>query len=392
MGRRFVLALAMIGALMPMPAGAQVAVADSGDTAWVLGSALLILIAAVPGMALRFGGNGGRAVGTATAASLAWAIVGYSLTFGAGGPWAGGYDRLLLEGLSPLYPGMTISESAFVFFQMSLALLGCGLVVGAQGGRFDAPRALLFAPVWVLLVHAPVARAIWGGGWLSHLGTIDFAGGIVVHLSAGVSALAVMLAIRLRDGASPVEPVVPSLTGVGLGIGWIGGLAIIGGWSLGATDGTARALLDAHCAAAAAALAWGCADALRVRRLATEGMAHGALAGLAAMAATAGLAGPGTAMLVGAVAGLLCRFACALPRLLGTDDPGHVFAVHGVGGAVGALALCLLPGPTDGAAIDRWTLLAAQAAGIGTVALWAGLVSGLIALALSFVLPRAASL
>lgn len=389
---------------MPRPAMAQVTVAaDSGDTGWVILCALLLMVAALPGLMLRHAGlvnvrnalsvlaQGAAVIGCI---SLAWAVVGYSLAYAPGNAWLGGGANLLLANLSQLREGLTIPESAFVLFQLALALVAAGLLVGAVAERSRIGWWIAFAPLWLLLVYAPVVHALWGGGWLAAIGVMDYAGGLVVHGVAGFSALALALIVgprheRTGHGHAPV------LTMTGGALLWIGLTGAVGGWALGATDDAASAILNHHLAACAGALGWAAADRLLAGRTNATGILSGALSGMAAIAASAGLVGSGGAMLIGLMAAVLCRIAAPLIARR-VDDAAQVFAIHGLGGAIGVVSLPFLVLPLLGgvgfdSGISLHGALTAQAIGLVVVALWAMVGSAIAALMVSLVIPMRVS-
>ncbi|MGE4323050.1 MAG: ammonium transporter [Sphingobium sp.] len=385
-------------ALLPRQAHAQVAVADSGDTAWMILCAVLVLVAALPGLILRRAGQTdvrgalsvmGQGLAAAACVSIAWAIVGYSLAYGPGGGWLGGGGNLLLANLGQLRDGLTVPESAFVLFQMALAVLAACLVAGAIGPRAHPGWIVAFSPLWLLIVYAPVARWTWGGGWLAELGAMDFAGALVLHVCGGFSALAIaLLAGRGDDGrATAHAPVLTLLGGAFLWIGWAG---IMGGWALGATDDAASAILNACLAASAAALVRALIDRLLDGRSSATGIASGALAGLVAISASAPLVGAGGALMIGVIAAALCRAGSAV--LASRLDDGGAFAIHGLGGIVGMLLLPIFTLPLMGgvgfdASISVPGLLLSQATGVAVVALWAMAGAAIIALLVSMVIP-----
>lgn len=383
----------------PQPASAQVAVADSGDTGWMMVCALLVLLAAVPGLALRHAGlvnvrnalaAPAQAIAVAAGASLAWGIIGYSLAYAPGSGWLGGGANLLLEGLGALREGLTVPESAFVLFQMALAIFAACLLPGAMAERARIGWIAAFAPLWLLIVYAPIAHWVWSGGWLAQLGVMDFAGGLVVHGAAGFSALALLLILgRRRAAADPGHaPVLGIAGGALLWIGWGG---MVGGWALGATDDAASAILNAHFAACAGVLGWMLGDRLSGGRIKATGLISGALAGLVAVSASAALVGPGGAMLIGLIGAIVSRLG---KGLLGSriDDAADIFVIHGLGGVAGVLALPLFVQPLLGgvgfeAGISLASALLAQAIGVAIVALWAMVGSAIVALLLSVLLP-----
>ena len=385
----------------PQTAEAQVAVAaaDSGDTAWMILCAILVLLAGLPGLLLRHAGliNVRSALSASTqllivaaGASLAWAIAGYSLSFAPGSTWLGGGANLLLANLGSLKAGLTVPESAFVLFQMALALFAVCLLPGATAGRARFGWMAALAPSWLLIVYVPLVHGIWGGGWLANLGVIDFSGSLVIHMSAGFSALALSLILgrQPRQATTSHAPVLSLAGGVLIWIGWAG---VSGGWALGATDNAATAILNTHFAACAGALAWAFSDRAATGRTSATGIISGAIAGLAAISASSALSGPGGAMLIGLVAALLCRIAkAAFGR--GIDDPASVFLLHGIGGLIGALLLPLFVQPFLGgvgfeADISLTTAMLSQAAGVIAVALWSVAGTSIVALLLSVLLP-----
>ena len=385
----------------PQTAEAQVAVAvaDSGDTAWMILCAILILIAGLPGLLLRHAGlvNVRSALSASTqilivaaGASLAWAIAGYSLSFAPGSTWLGGGANLLLANLGTLKEGLTVPESAFVLFQMALALFAVCLLPGATAGRARFGWTAALAPLWLLIVYAPLVHGFWGGGWRGRLGVFDFSGSIVIHMSAGFSALALSLILgrQPRQAAKSHAPVLSLAGGALIWIGWAG---LSGGWALGATDNAATAILNTHFAACAGALAWALSDRAARGRVSATGIMSGAIAGLAAISASAALSGPGGAMLIGLAAALLCRIAkAAFGR--GVDDPASVFLLHGLGGLIGALLLPLFVQPFLGgvgfeADVSLSTAMLSQFAGVIAVALWSMAGTTIVALMLSAALP-----
>lgn len=388
---------------LPQPAMAQVAVADSGDTAWMILCALLVLLAALPGLMLRHAGqvNARNALsvmaqgaGVAAIVSLVWAIAGYSLAYAPGSAWLGGGANLLLANLGQLRDGLTVPESAFVLFQMALALLAACLLVGALAERARMGWFLAFAPLWLLLVYVPIVHAVWSGGWLATLGVMDFAGGLVIHVTAGFSALSlILIAGRRREPSDPGHAPVLSLAGGALL--WVGLSGVVGGWALGATDDAATAILNYHFSACAAALLWALVDRITGKLSSATGLLSGALAGLAAISACAALVGTGGAILIGALAALLCRIASGLLRGR-IDDGANIFVIHGIGGATGVLLLPLFALPMLGGvgfdpAITLNGALLSQTTGLTVVALWAMVGSAIAALIVSVVIPMRVS-
>jgi len=401
---RLSFALPLLAALaLPQPAWAQVAVADSGDTGWMILCALLLLLAALPGLMLRHAGQVNvrnalsvsvQGVAVAAAATLTFAIAGYSLAYAPGSPWLGGGSNLLLANLGELRDGLTVPESAFVLFQLALALLAACLLVGAVAERVRIGWWMAFTPLWLLLVYAPIAHAVWGGGWLADLGVMDFAGGLVLHGTAGFSALA--LAIIVGTRREPSDPGhTPLLAMAGGALLWIGLSGAVGGWALGATDDAATAILNHLFAACAAALGWGLLDKLLGARTRATGILSGALAGVAAISASAALVGTGGAMLIGLIAAIVARTGAAIVAGK-VDDSAGTFAIHGLGGLTGTLLLPVFVLPLMGgvgfdANISLTGALTSQAIGLVIVALWAMVGSAIAALIISVVIPMRVS-
>lgn len=382
---------------MPQAAHAQVAVADSGDTAWMIFCALMILLAGLPGLLLRHGGQAGarnvltvmaQGLGIVAGVSLVWAASGYSLAFAPGSGWLGGATNLMLGNLTALREGLTVPESAFVLFQMMLALFAAGLLAGAVAQRARLGWFLFFAPLWALMVYAPVAHWVWGGGWLAEHGTLDYAGALVLHVTAGFSALALALVAGART--EPTGPHSPALALSGGALVWVGWAGIVGGWALGATDDAAVAILNSHFAACAGALMWALLDRLLLRRVSASGFVSGALAGLVTASASAALIGAGGAMMAGVIGAITCRVGAGVAKRW-IDDPAYVFAIHGLGGVTGLLLLPALSHPLmggvgiEGAGVA--TLLTGQVIGIVAVALWALVGSAIAALIVAMVVP-----
>jgi ammonium transporter, Amt family len=401
---------ALIGAsiavgLVAAPAAAQpLIVSDSGDTAWILTASALVLLMSIPGLALFYGGLvRSRNVLSVImhcfvmvcTVSLLWAVAGYSLVFGEGSPWLGGFGNLFLGGLADLRPDTTIPESAYALFQMTFAIITPALVIGAFVERVKFGWVVTFSILWTLLVYIPVARWVWGGGWLAELGTLDFAGGIVVHTTAGIAALVVakMLGERKGFNKSMLPPHSPALTMVGAGLLWVGWFGFNGGSALAATDDAATAILNTHFAACTAALVWIALEKVKIGKSTSIGIVTGAVAGLATVTPAAGFVGPMGAIILGGLGSLACFYSVLLIKhRVRIDDSLDVFAVHGVGGMLGSLLfpLLILPvfgggGFEDGNGLTAQ--LVAQAIGVAVVAGWTALMTVLICFATSYVAP-----
>ncbi|QUT04254.1 ammonium transporter [Sphingobium phenoxybenzoativorans] len=382
--------LALIALAFPAPAMAQVQVADSGDTAWMLICTALMLFAAIPGLALRFAGAVpardasaamARMVIAAAIAALLWAAAGNMLAYAPGPLWFGDLRHVSPQDMAALRPGMTIPEIAFLFFQLSVASMACGLLTGAFGGYRLLPVTLLVM-LWLLLVYTPVVRAVSAGGWLAQAGVVDFSSALALHLATGVSALTAAVMRGLRHPADDHAPGAPVLGLTGCALVWLGSLGLSGGWTFGATADGIAAILNTHLAACAAALGWAVMERVRTGHATAGGMGCGALAGLAAISASAGFTDMPGAILTGLCAGVLGQFASATARLLRAWDPANIFAVHAVGGATGALMLALVNSrsPVD-------VRLVNQAVGVGAVILWSAAVTALLTLPLLLLKP-----
>ncbi|RZV35583.1 MAG: ammonium transporter [Sphingomonadaceae bacterium] len=405
---------AILLGVLPVPLAAQgftvEAVSDSGDTAWILTASALVLLMTIPGLALFYGGLV-RAknflsvllqVGAvASVASVLWIVVGYTLAFGdvTNGLLGNGRAWMLLELDTVSLIATTIPESTFVLFQMTFAIITPALMVGAWVDRARFGWVIAFCALWGLVVYAPVAHWVWGGGWLSALGVVDFAGGIVVHTTAGVSALVIALLLGRRSGfpGPALLPHAPGLTMVGAALLWVGWFGFNGGSALTASDDASAAILNTHIAAASATLAWLLTEKFALGKPTMVGWATGAIAGLAAITPAAGTVGPGAAIIIGSLSALLCYYAIVLVKLrLKIDDSLDVFAVHGVGGILGSLLLAVLAaeslggvGYAEGSGMGG--LLFAQLIGVGAVALYSAVVTAILALMVSVVFPMRVS-
>lgn len=413
MVRKIAVRLAAMAVFAPGVAYAQdpyVAAGDSGDTAWILISSALVLLMTLPGLALFYGGlvraknflsvmlQCGAVAGVA---SLLWIMVGYSLAFGnVGNGWLGAGNAWMLMDLGNVRAGLTIPESTFALFQLTFAAITPALMVGAWVDRARFGWVIGFCALWGLVVYAPVAHWIWGGGWMAtSLGVLDFAGGIVVHTTAGVSALVVALLLGKRNGFPRVLmlPHAPSLTMLGATLLWVGWFGFNGGSALTATDDASTAILNTHAAASAAALLWILIEKFTVGKPTSVGFATGAIAGLATVTPAAGMISPGAAILLGAAAAPVCYGAIQLiKQRLHIDDSLDVFAVHGVGGMTGSVLLGVFISPMFGGTgyaqgMDMGGQLLAQLAGVGIVALWSAVATAVLALAVSLFFPMRVS-
>lgn len=395
-------------AAMSSPVLAQevvLASGDSGDTAWILVSSALVLLMTLPGLALFYGGLvraknflsvALQVAAVAGLASILWVVVGYTLAFGdSTGGFIGDGSKWMLIDMTDVRVDLTIPESTFALFQMTFAAITPALMVGAWVDRARFGWVIAFCAIWGLLVYAPVAHWIWGGGWLADLGVLDFAGGLVVHCTAGVSALIIALLLGRRQGfpSSALLPHAPGLTMLGAMLLWVGWFGFNGGSALTATDDASTAIINTHVAAATAALLWILIEKITFGKPTTVGFATGAIAGLATITPAAGFVSPGAAILFGIAGSVICYYAIQLVKnKLAIDDSLDVFAVHGVGGMLGTLLLGVFlsadlggTGYTEGMAMG--SMLGAQVIGILVVAIFSAIVTALIALAVSLFIP-----
>lgn len=410
MFRKTVVTVAL--AATPFAAHAQggAVAANSGDTGWVLTASALVLLMTLPGLGLFYGGLV-RAknllsvllqIGSVAAvASLLWILCGYTLAFGtSAGGMLGLSHGWMFAGLEGVREGLTLPENAFALFQLTFAAITPALMVGAWVDRARFSWVVAFCAIWGVLVYAPVAHWVWGGGWLARLGALDFAGGIVVHTTAGASALVVALLLGKRQGfpGPALLPHAPGLTMLGAMLLWVGWFGFNGGSALAASSSAAGAIINTHAAAATAALVWLAIERFTFGKPTTVGFATGAIAGLATVTPAAGFISAGAAILFGAVAAFVCYGAIQLVknRLL-VDDSLDVFAVHGVGGMLGSILLGLFLSPALGGngyahGLGAGSMTGVQVLAVGVVAAWSALVSCGIALAVSKVLPMRVSL
>ncbi len=343
-----ILALAV---LLPSSALAAEGI-DSGDTAWMLTSTALVLFMTLPGLALFYSGLVGnrnvlsvlmQCFAIACSASLVWAIAGYSLTFGEGSTFGGlfgGTSAFFLRGVTVNSEYGTIPESVFVMFQMTFAIITPALIVGGFAERIRFAPMLVFSMLWLVLVYVPSAHWVWGGGWLADRDFMDFAGGAVVHINAGVAALVAALVIGNRNGfpQTPMPPHNLPLTVAGACMLWVGWFGFNGGSAVSAGGGAGMAILVTHLGAASGSLAWAVMEWIRFGKPSVLGIVTGMVAGLGTITPASGYVGPMGAIAIGLAGGVVCFGATMLlKRKLKIDDSLDVFPVHGVGGMLGIM-------------------------------------------------------
>lgn len=344
--------LRMLIGLVALVAGAPAYAEDalsSGDTAWILTATALVLFMTIPGLSLFYAGLV-RSKNVLSVlmqcfvitclVTILWLVAGYSLAFSEGGPFIGGLSKVFFAGVGEDALSGTIPESAFALFQLTFAIITPALVVGGFAERMRFGAVLLFSAMWLLLVYVPVCHWVWGGGWLGAMGLMDFAGGTVVHVTAGTAALVAALMLGRRRGF-PETPMMPhnmTITVAGAGMLWVGWFGFNGGSALAANGDASMAMLVTHISASAGAFTWLLAEWIRFGKPSALGAVTGMVAGLGTITPASGFVGPGGALVIGILAGVICFVATNyLKRTLRIDDSLDVFPVHGVGGILGTL-------------------------------------------------------
>ena len=355
---------------------------NGADTAWIIVATALVLFMTLPGLALFYGGLVRarnvlsvlmHCVSIACLMSVLWLVVGYSIAFGEGNAVWGGLGKAFLAGIGPDDLKGTIPEVLFFAFQMTFAIITPALIVGAYVERIGYGFVMLFSGLWMLLCYAPVAHWVWGGGWLAQMGVMDFAGGIVVHETAGLAAVVLALMLGGRRGFMKNElkpPHNPGMVMIGASMLWVGWFGFNAGSQLAADGGAAMALVVTHISAAAASLTWAIYERVKHGKASMVGLVTGTIAGLASITPASGFVGPVGALVIGAVAGVLCQVAVNLAKeRFRLDDTLDVFAVHGVGGIFGTVMAPLLAvNVLEGGPGLPTQLVALAAVGVFTVA------------------------
>ena len=377
-------------------AAAPVPHIDSGDTAWMLTSTLLVILMIVPGLALFYGGLARsknmlsvlvQVFVVFSLISILWAVYGYSLAFSGDGNFFGGFDKLFLKGVTPDSIGAlpTVPEYVFIAFQGTFAAITCCLIVGAFAERIRFSAVLLFMAIWFTLSYVPMAHIVWGGGLLAKDGALDFAGGTVVHINSGIAGLvgAYMVGKRIGYGREAFTPHSLTLTMVGASLLWVGWFGFNAGSAGAANGGAGLAFINTVLATAAATLTWSLGEAMHKGKASMLGAASGAVGGLVAVTPAAGFVGPMGSIVIGGLAGLVCLWGVSgLKRLLNVDDAFDVFGVHGVGGILGAILTGVFAaqslGGTGGLTPDTFSMGAQvwiQIKSVLFTIVWSGVVS-----------------
>ena len=332
-----------------LPAYAEDAILDSGNSAWILTSTALVLFMTLPGLAMFYGGLVRsknvlsmlmQCFAIAGISSVLWFAFGYSLAFSEGNAFIGGFDKAFMAGIGKDSLQGDIPESLFMLFQMTFAIITPALIIGGFAERMKFSSVLLFSAIWLLAVYVPVTHWVWGGGWLGSMGLYDFAGGTVVHITAGVAALvaALVLGPRRGFGTAAMTPHNMTMTVGGAGMLWVGWFGFNGGSALAANGDAGMAMLVTHIAAASGALTWMFIEWKRYGKPSALGTVTGMVAGLGTITGASGFVGPAGALIIGVIAGGVCFSATTwLKTVMKIDDSLDVFPVHGVGGILGTL-------------------------------------------------------
>ena len=381
--------------LVASPVFAADSAIDSGDTAWILTATALVLFMTLPGLALFYAGlvQSKNIVSVlmhhfaiAALMSILWVIAGYSLAFSGDGAWVGDLANAFMSNITLDSASGTIPESVFAAFQMTFAIITPALIIGAYVERMKFAALLLFSAIWLLVLYAPVTHWVWGGGIMADWGVLDFAGGIVVHATAGTAALVCALVVGKRRSfpTSIQPPHSPVLTMIGASMLWIGWFGFNGGSALGAGNSAGMALLVTHIAAATASLVWMFIEWFRFGRPSLVGIVTGMVAGLATVTPASGFIGIPGGLILGLAGGVACYIAVDLIRVrLKIDDSLDVFAVHGVGGILGSLLVAYLALPAFGGlgladGVTAGSQFMVQLSSVAITVLWTGIASYVI--------------
>jgi Amt family ammonium transporter len=349
MTKIFTLCLALLSVLSPEIAFAAEAELNGANTSWILTSTALVLLMTLPGLALFYGGLVRKknvlsvlmqCFAIASISSILWLLVGYSLAFGEGNAFIGDFSKVMMHGIAKDVLSGDIPESLFMLFQMTFAIITPALIIGGFAERMKFSAVLLFSAFWLLAVYVPITHWVWGGGWLAQMGIFDFAGGIVVHITAGTAALVAAIVIGPRRGfpKTPMPPHNLTMTITGAGMLWVGWFGFNGGSALAATGDASMAMLVTHISAAAGTLTWAAIEWKKFGKASVLGAVTGMVAGLGTITPASGFVGPGGALVIGISAGAVCFYATVyIKQKLKIDDSLDVFPVHGVGGILGTL-------------------------------------------------------
>jgi len=335
--------------MLPGMALAEEVSMSGANTGWIMTSTALVLFMTLPGLAMFYGGLVRaknvlsvlmQCFSIAGMTTILWFVLGYSLAFGEGNAWIGDFSKVLLSGVGKESLTGDIPEPLFMLFQMTFAIITPALIIGAFAERMKFSAMLLFSAIWLLLVYVPVTHWVWGGGWLQSMGLYDFAGGTVVHITAGVAALvaAIVMGPRHGFGTAAMMPHNMTMTIAGAGMLWVGWFGFNGGSALASNGDAAMAMLVTHISAATGAMTWMAREWIKFGKPSALGAVTGMVAGLGTITPASGFVGPGGALVIGLLAGIICFSATNyLKQVLKIDDSLDVFPVHGVGGILGTL-------------------------------------------------------
>src|SRR5688572_20000257 len=380
---------------VPLAFAAEAPKLDSANTAWMLTAAVLVLFMTLPGLALFYAGLVRmknvlsvlmQCFAITCIVTLAWLVVGYSVAFGEGNAWWGGLGKTFLAGIDVKTVKGTIPETVFTMFQLTFAIITPALVIGAYAERVRFAGMLLFSLLWLLLVYCPIAHWVWGDGWLQKRGLMDFAGGTVVHLNAGIAALMCALVLGRRRGfpETAMPPHNMTMTVTGACMLWVGWFGFNAGSALAADGAAGMAMLVTHIGAATGATAWIVCEWLRYGKPSVLGAVTGMVAGLGTITPASGFVGPIGALVIGAAAGGACFLATSyMKRALNVDDSLDVFPVHGVGGLLGTLLTGIFVSATFGGIgypekVTMGEQFMTQLIGVVATAVWSGVLTWII--------------
>ena len=381
--------------LLLLPGLAYAEGVDSGDTAWILTATALVLFMTLPGLALFYGGlvRSKNVLSVlmqcfiiACIVTILWVIYGYSLSFSEGNAWIGGLNNLFLGEVTRESTSGTLPETVFVMFQMTFAIITPALVVGGFAERMKFSAMLMFSVFWVTLVYFPVCHWVWGGGWLAEKGLLDFAGGTVVHITAGVAAIVAAVVMGNRNGF-PETPMMPhnmTMTVTGAGMLWVGWFGFNAGSAVAANGDAGMAMLVTHISAACGAFTWSVMEWIKYGKPSALGTVTGMVAGLGTITPASGFVGPMGALVIGTSAGIVCFFATGfIKRTLKIDDSLDVFPVHGVGGILGTFMAGIFVSASLGGAgyaegVTMGSQVGVQLLGIVATLIWTAVVTYLI--------------
>jgi Amt family ammonium transporter len=387
--------LALLLAHAPAALAADPPKLDPANTAWMLTSSVLVLFMTLPGLALFYAGLTRvknvlsvlmQCFTITCVVTLTWVVLGYSFAFGDGGTlnaWYGGFGKSFLSGIEAKTVKGSIPESVFAMYQLTFAIITPALVIGAYAERVRFAGMTIFTLLWLLFVYCPIAHWVWGDGWLQKMGLMDFAGGTVVHLNAGVAALVAALVLGPRKGFpdTPMPPHNLTMTVTGACMLWVGWFGFNAGSALAADSTAGMAMLVTHIGAATASLAWLMCEWLRYGKPSVLGIVTGMVAGLGTITPASGFVGPIGALVIGAVAGVACFFATSyMKRALKVDDSLDVFPVHGVGGLIGTILTGIFVAAAFGGAgypekVTMGDQVLVQLAGVLATAAWSGVIT-----------------